>query len=67
MRLTVNGQHRDLDDGATVSDVVNALAPDAVRGIAVAVNAEVVPRTRWPQTVLRADDSVEVLTAVQGG
>jgi sulfur carrier protein len=37
------------------------------RGVAVAVNGEVVPRTDWPATVLRGGDRVEVLSAAQGG
>jgi sulfur carrier protein len=41
-------------------------APDG-RGIAVAVNGEVVPRTAWAGTPLRDGDRVEVLSATQGG
>nr|WP_018347801.1 sulfur carrier protein ThiS [Longispora albida] len=37
------------------------------RGTAVAVNGTVVPRSEWPVTELRDGDSVELLTAVQGG
>jgi sulfur carrier protein len=66
MKLTVNGETRDFPDGATLSTVVAELTP-ATRGIAVAVNANVVPRGSWPSTGLRADDRIEVLTAVQGG
>jgi sulfur carrier protein len=67
MRLTVNGHDRDIAPGATVAELVEEVAPAAARGIAVAVNAEVVPRTRWVDTPLRAEDTVEILTAVQGG
>ncbi len=37
------------------------------RGLAVAVNAEVVPRSAWSQYVLREGDKVEILGASQGG
>ena len=37
------------------------------RGIAVALNGAVVPRTAWPSTRLRAGDSVEIVRARQGG
>jgi len=67
MRLTVNGRDRDIASGATVADLVQELAPATARGVAVAVNAEVVPRAEWAQTALRAEDTVEILTAVQGG
>ena len=39
----------------------------APRGIAVAVNGEVVPRSAWEATGLQPGDRVEVLTAAQGG
>lgn len=64
--VLVNGAGRDLADGATVADAVAAVTEQA-RGVAVAVNGEVVPRADWARTRLRAGDRVEVLTAAQGG
>ncbi|RLK13811.1 sulfur carrier protein ThiS [Micromonospora sp. M71_S20] len=66
MELTVNGTGRSLPGGSTVADLVRAVT-DQQRGLAVAVNGEVVPRTGWPATVLRDGDRVEVLSAAQGG
>ncbi|KAB1127705.1 sulfur carrier protein ThiS [Micromonospora sp. DT178] len=66
MELTVNGAGRSLPGGSTVADLVRAVT-DQQRGLAVAVNGEVVPRTGWPATVLRDGDRVEVLSAAQGG
>jgi sulfur carrier protein len=37
------------------------------RGIAVAVNGEVVPRTDWPQTIFSAGDRIEIVRALPGG
>jgi len=68
--ITVNGQPRELPDGtpvaAVVADLAGAAAGDG-RGLAVAVNGEVVRRTAWETTRLAAGDRVEVLTASQGG
>jgi sulfur carrier protein len=66
VELTVNGAGRTLPGGATVADLVRAVT-DQQRGLAVAVNGEVVPRTGWPATVLHEGDRVEVLSAAQGG
>ena len=66
MNLTVNGDPVELDDGLSVAALVAERAPDH-RRIAVAVNADVVPRSAWPTTVLRDGDTVEVLVAVAGG
>jgi sulfur carrier protein len=66
MRVTINGQARELPGGATVAAAV-ALVTDAERGVAVAVNDEVVPRAAWTTTPVQDADRVEILTAVQGG
>jgi sulfur carrier protein len=66
--ILLNGERSELEEGATVALAVAALGiePQA-RGIAVAVDGEVVPRASWPTFALAADASVEVLTAMQGG
>jgi sulfur carrier protein len=66
--ITVNGQPRDVPAGTPVAEVVSELvgSPEA-RGVAVAVNGEVVPRTSWATTAVGPGDRVEVLTATQGG
>ena len=64
--VLVNGVPRTLAAGTTGDDVVCLIAPDR-RGVAVAVNGEVVPRSIWCQTAVMAGDRVEVLTAAQGG
>ncbi|MGN6872472.1 MAG: sulfur carrier protein ThiS [Solirubrobacteraceae bacterium] len=68
MTVTINGSRREFSEGATVASVVAALpnAPEG-RGVAVAVDGEVVPRARWANTELREGANVEVVVAVQGG
>ncbi|MFI5839875.1 sulfur carrier protein ThiS [Catenuloplanes sp. NPDC051500] len=66
MRVTVNGDDRELDGRVTVADAVAELT-GVHRGVAVALNGEVVPRGRWAETPLSEGDRVEVLTAAQGG
>lgn len=68
MRVTVNGEPRELAGPTTVADLVADYTRGAPpRGVAVAVNADVVPRSGWAARALAAGDRVEVLTAVQGG
>ncbi len=68
MTVTINGTRQEFSEGATVASVVAALpnAPEG-RGVAVAVDGEVVPRGRWADTELREGANVEVVVAVQGG
>jgi sulfur carrier protein len=68
VRVIVNGEQRELGSGATVATAIEVLgsAPGG-RGLAVAVDGEVVPRGRWAQTRLSEGARVEVVVAVQGG
>jgi sulfur carrier protein len=66
VQLTVNGEALELPAGFSVAMLVGRLTP-AVRGVAVAVNGEVVPRSTWQTASLTDGDRVEVLTAAQGG
>jgi sulfur carrier protein len=68
LSVTINGDARELPAGATVASVVRSLpGPPEGRGVAVAVEGEVVPRARWSTTQLKAGATVEVVVAVQGG
>ena len=66
--VSVNGKLVSLPDGAVVLDAIEAAGASADgRGVAVAVDGEVVPRGQWPTTPLEDGHEVEVLHAVQGG
>jgi sulfur carrier protein len=68
VNVTLNGERRELDERASVSDAVAASgAAREGRGLAVAVDGEVVPRSGWDGFELRDGQRVEVLQAVQGG
>jgi thiazole synthase len=68
MRIELNGTPRELPDGATLADAAReAGAGEAARGVAVALDGEVVPRGEWGSTPLREGQRVEVLAAIQGG
>ena len=68
MIVQVNGEPTELAEGATVADVLERLDVDRPRrGLAVAVEAEVVPRSEWDARPLGAGERVEVLNAIQGG
>jgi sulfur carrier protein len=62
----INGEQRELASDAGVLDALGALGLPRT-GVAVAVDGEVVPKTRWAATALADGARVEILTAVQGG
>jgi sulfur carrier protein len=68
MRVVVNGEPQEVATGTTVAGVVASIpgTPDG-RGVAVALDGEVIPRGRWPETELGDGARVEIVAAVQGG
>ena len=66
MKIQLNGRPHELADGTTVDALITAVTGSA-RGSAAVVDGEVVPRSTWPVVALRDGQSVELITAVQGG
>jgi sulfur carrier protein len=64
--VTVNGDPYNLEATATVDTIIELLGCGR-RGVAVAINSEIVARSAWGTTAVAAGDHVEVLRAVQGG
>ena len=63
--IRVNGEER----AVAASDVAALLRELGIepRGVAVARNGDVVPRSRWADTVLEPGDIIEIVTAAAGG
>jgi sulfur carrier protein len=65
MRVTVNGEQREIS-----SDSVDALLGELEyegTHFAIALNYDVLPRSRWAQTPLKSGDEIEIITPRQGG
>jgi len=66
MRLTINGELRDLATAATVQELLSALELDA-RKIAIELNREIVPRSAYDATALSDGDKIEIVHFIGGG
>ena len=67
MQITVNGTPHQFDPPpASVAELVQALNLTGKR-IAVEVNGEIIPKSRYAQTPVNADDRIEIVAAVGGG
>ena len=66
MRVVVNGRVRDIATQTTLGRLIDAEAADR-RGVAAALDGEVVPRSDWDATPLDDGAEVEIVGAVQGG
>jgi sulfur carrier protein len=65
--VTVNGEDREYPAGATVADVTGSLGVALAKGVAVALDGEVVPKGEWASRAVAPGAHLEVLTAIQGG
>jgi sulfur carrier protein len=66
MIVQLNGEPTDVAADATVADLVDCVV-DSPKGVAVAVNGDIVPRSAWSDTGIAGGDRVEILSAAQGG
>jgi sulfur carrier protein len=66
MQITVNGTPTAVPDALTMAELIERLGL-AGRRVAVEVNATLIPRSRFAEHRLTADDRVEIIQAVGGG
>lgn len=67
MKITLNNRIKDLQEKSTVRQLLDKITPEKQKGIAVAVNNRVVPKDEWHNHVLKNNDDVLIINAVQGG
>lgn len=66
MRVTLNGEAKELADGITVGDLIVALELTK-RRIAVEINRELVPRDAFAERMLNDGDVIEIVHFIGGG
>jgi len=66
MRVRLNGQAREIEEGLTPARLLERLGVNP-RAVAVAVNAAVIPRAGLDGRVLAEGDEIEIIEAVGGG
>lgn len=66
MNVTINGESHPLTTEATLQDLLGTLGLTEGR-IAVELNAEIVPRSRYQETPLSDGDKIEIVHAIGGG
>jgi sulfur carrier protein len=65
MRVTVNGEQREIE-AARVDALLSELEYEGTH-FAIALNYNVLPRSRWAETPLNNGDEIEIITPRQGG
>jgi sulfur carrier protein len=65
MRVTVNGEPREIAS-RSVDALLGELEYEGSH-FAIALNFDVLPRSRWAQTPIKNGDEIEIITPRQGG
>jgi sulfur carrier protein len=65
MRVTVNGEPREISS-ARVDSLLSELEYEGTH-FAIALNYDVLPRSRWAETPIKNGDEIEIITPRQGG
>ena len=66
MELTINGEKRKINESTNLADLVKELDIQAPN-FAMALNQQVVPRSKYESTVIKENDQIEIVHAVGGG
>jgi sulfur carrier protein len=67
MEVTVNNKLYAVQQGTTIAALLQFIQLQSDKGLAVAINREVIPKPSWPQHVLQTADSITIIRATQGG
>ncbi len=66
MQIKINGDTEEVSDGCSIYQLIQQLDLTGKR-IAIELNCEIVPRSQFPETILNADDRIEIVQAIGGG
>ena len=66
MQLTINGEKREIKESKNLADLIKELDIQAPN-FAMALNQQVVPRSKYNSTTIKENDKVEIVHAVGGG
>jgi len=67
MEITVNHKNYDLDDACSIEQMLSVVLPSQAKGIAIAVNQNIISKSSWPLIKLQKGDQVMLIKATQGG
>ncbi len=66
MKIVLNGHEHEIDAPITLADLLKT-AGYGGRRVAVEVNLEIVPRSRYADVLISTDDRIEIVHAIGGG
>ena len=67
MEIIINHQKQHVPENTTLQAIVTDQVGDKQKGVAVAVNDAVIPRSAWGEHFLKLNDDILIIKATQGG
>ncbi len=67
MEVLINNQTQTVSENSSLQSLVNAQLGDKQKGVAIAVNDLVIPKSNWENHILQSNDHILIIKATQGG
>ncbi len=67
MEITLNDTTHSVSENTSLHDIVFSQLGDKQKGIAVAVNDSVIPKSNWGKHMIQSNDNILIIKATQGG
>ena len=67
MNVTVNNALYDFEENAGLEQILEQLRIEETKGVALALNEEIIPKSEWPNTKITEGDKIIIIGAVAGG
>ncbi|MGE0569200.1 MAG: sulfur carrier protein ThiS [Bacteroidia bacterium] len=66
MTIFLNGETTDIPQNLNLFELI-ADKKIQTKGIAIAINQSIIPKSEWDKTLLKENDNLLIITATQGG
>ena len=67
MEISINQKSSEVPEHCSVQQFLSTLFPQTAKGIAIAINQTVVPKSDWETHILKPKDHITLIKATQGG
>ncbi len=67
MDILINNQKHTVTENITLQTIVNTQLGEKQKGVAVAVNDNVIPKLYWENHIIKSNDHILIIKATQGG
>ncbi len=67
MNIIVNQNPHDVKDNISVSELLSHFRMEEKQGIAIAVGMRIIPQQEWETTIIKENETINIITASQGG